>query len=242
MLRLILIGCMLFPVAAYPHNSPIEDHILVLFVTNTVDEQVDDLTITCAGDCSQSSAVQGKVRIKLPPQTRPGDWVSLQIIKRQDGRARGADWALISPWDNRVMVPSFENKADNAVPVVVARRGDKQILSSGKAVEALANRVLSGVTPKLDQQISDEERRMVLKLQAEAVGLTPEEVDRAIREAGAKTKDLNLQAKAALYEKRFGIRKKPTRSMLTTPSFTASRFMDRANTAKPWKSFKRPIH
>src|SRR5882672_11330161 len=146
MLRLILIGCMLVTAATHPINFPVEDHILALFVTNTSDEQVNDITITCAGDCSQSSAVQGKVRIKLPPQTRPGDWVNLQIIKHERGRARGADWALISPWDNRVMVPSFENKADNAVPVVVARRGDKQILSSGEPLEAIANRVLSGVT------------------------------------------------------------------------------------------------
>src|SRR5215470_2466894 len=199
MFRSILLGCLAFFAALRPFNLPVEEHILVLFVTNTAEEQVNDITVTCKGDCSQTSAAQGKVRLKLPPQTHPGEWVTLQIIKR----AAGKDWVLISPWDSRVIIPSFENKADNAVPVVVARKGDKQMLSSSRAIEALVARVLKEVAPKLDKQISDEERQLVLKLQAEGVGLMPEEVDAAIREWAKKVQDPYQQGLAALYEKNY---------------------------------------
>src|SRR5262249_38058816 len=210
MFRAIHIGGLLFLAALGLYGSPVEEHILVLFVTDTAQEQVSNITITCNGDCSQANAVQGKVRLKLPPQTRPGEWVTLQVIKR----ASGTDWVMISPWDSRVIVPSFENKADNAVPIVVARKGDKQILSSSKAIETLVARVLKEVVPKLDKQISDEERRLVLKLQAEVVGLTPEEVDRAIREWGNKAQDLYQQGLAALYEKNY-----PESTKLLTQSY-----------------------
>src|SRR5262249_55203372 len=126
----------------------------------------------------------------------------------------GRDWILISPWDSRVIIPSFENKADNAVPVVVARKGDKQMLSSSKAIETLVARVLKEVVPKLDKQISDEERRLVLQPQAEVVGLTPEAVDAAIREWGKKAQDPYQQGLAALYEKNY-----PESTKLLTQSF-----------------------
>src|SRR5205085_6075662 len=69
--------------------------------------------------------------------------------------------------------------------------------------EAMTARVLKEVTPKLDRQISDEERKPVLKQQAEAVGLKPEEVDQAIREWGKTVTDPYRQGLAALYEKNF---------------------------------------
>src|SRR5262249_48322300 len=199
MFRAILLGCPLFFAALRLFSLPVEEHILTLFVTNTAEEQVSDITVTCKGDCPQTSAAQGKVRLKLPPETRPGEWVTLQIIKR----AGGADWVLISPWDSRVIIPSFENKADNAVPVVVARKGDKHMLSNSKAIETLVARVLKEIVPKLDKQISDEERRLALKLQAEGVGLTPEEVDAAIRAWSKKVQDPYQQGLAALYEKNY---------------------------------------
>src|SRR5262245_57167990 len=97
---------------ACPLWPALEEHILVLFVTDTAEEPVNNIVLTCKGDCSQTGAVQGKVRLKLPPQTRPGEWVTLQIVKRPGD----PDWVLISPWDGRIIVPSFENKADNALP------------------------------------------------------------------------------------------------------------------------------
>ncbi len=192
----------------HPHSPALEEGYLVLFVTNTKEEPVSNIAITCKGDCSEALAIRGRVRLKLPAQTRPGEWVTLQIAKRSGG----LDWVLISPWHSRTIVPLFDNKADNAVPVVVARRGDKQMLTSGKALEAITARILNEVNQ--NREISDKERKLVLIHQAEAVGLTPEEVDRAIRERASKARDPYQRALAALYEKNF-----PKATELLTQSY-----------------------
>src|SRR5262245_23878037 len=163
MFEAIRIGCLLFFSLSHPSISPLEEGIIVLYVANTTDEPVSNITLTCKGDCSQQSAAQGKIRLRLPPQTRHGESVTLQIVKRSGG----VDWVLISPWDGRAVVPAFDNKADNFVSVVVARKGDRDMLRSGKAVDAVAVRVINAVTPKFDQQISVEERQLVLKQQAD---------------------------------------------------------------------------
>ena len=82
MFRAVWIGCLLLLAAGPASGAIIEEHILVLSVTNTTEEPVNNIIMTCKGDCSQTSAIQGKVRIKLPPQTRPGEWVTLQFINR----------------------------------------------------------------------------------------------------------------------------------------------------------------
>src|SRR5205085_8396145 len=91
--------------------------------------------------------------------------------------------------------------------------------------EAMTARVLKEVTPKLDRQISDEERKLVLKQQAEAVGLKPEEVDQAIRAWGKTATDPYQQGLAALYEKNF-----PKAEQLLTQSYQKrkSAFQDAA--------------
>jgi tetratricopeptide (TPR) repeat protein len=210
MFEAIRIGCLLFFSFSHPSAFPLEEGILVLYVANTADEPVNNITLTCKGDCSQQSAAQGKIRLKLPPQTRPGESVTLQIVKSSGG----VDWVLISPWDGRAVVPAFDNKADSFVSVVVARKGDKDMLRSGKAVESVAVRVINAVTPKLKRQISVKERELVLKQQADALGLKPEEVDQAIRDLGRKNKDPYKQGLAALYEKNFA-----TATKLLTQSY-----------------------
>src|ERR1051326_5702590 len=193
MFRALLSGSLLLLTFIYPYWSLPEEGYLVLSVTNTAGEPIDNIAITCTGDCAEASSVKGRVRLKLPPQTRSGEWVTLKIVNRSD-----SDWVLISPWDSRVLIPSFDNKADNAIPVVVARRGDKEILSSSKALEAIAKRVLTEVTPKLNE-ISVEERNKVLEQQAKAVGLTPAEVDQAIREWKERATDPDQRQLAERY-------------------------------------------
>ncbi len=188
-----------------------EDGILALYVTDTTDKPVSNVAFTCTGDCSTATSVQGKVRLKLPPQTRPGDWVTLKIVKVSTS---GPDFIMISPWDYRVVVPSFDNKADNAHSVRVGRRGDRTMLSDPKFAETMAARTINSLGQKLDRQISDEERRMVLQQQAESVGLTPEELDTAIRELGKKSTDPYQQGLTALYEKNY-----PKSTELLTQSY-----------------------
>src|SRR5271165_6198681 len=49
----------------------------------------------------------GKARIRLAPQTTENSWVSLQILKSPPG----ANLMMVSPWDYKERVPSFENEA-----------------------------------------------------------------------------------------------------------------------------------
>ncbi len=119
--------------------------------------------------------VDGGARIVLPPQTRPGERVPLKVL--------GGEWVIFSPWDARVQVPPFEEKADNVVLVVVGRRRQKELLQSGDVLQALARRVLTAIEG-LEQsrgETTEAMRRGVLAEQADAFGLTAEEVDRALR-------------------------------------------------------------
>jgi tetratricopeptide (TPR) repeat protein len=79
-------------------------------------------------------------------------------------------------------------------------------LSDGKAIEAIMAKVLKEGDPKQSRgtiETTDEGRSLGLAMQAEVLGLTPEEIDRAIREWGRKTEDRYLQGLAALYEKNY---------------------------------------
>ncbi len=188
--------CVLLAVVVCSTLLLAEEGILVLSVTNTTDEAISNVTLKCKGDAPPGwSDRNGAARLKLPFGARPGSSVVLQIL--------AGDWALISPWDGRVVVPPFDNNPQNFVTVVVARKGDKQMLASAKAVEAMASRVVKEVGSKLDKQLSDEERRLVLEQQAREFGLTPEEVDRAIREWSKKVTDPYQKGLAELYQKNY---------------------------------------
>src|ERR1700720_3565487 len=76
----------------------------------------------------------GKARIPLAKQTKENSWVSLQILKSPPGR----DLVMVSPWDYRSGVPSFENESENFVEVVLVQRGDRAALESGTVLASLA--------------------------------------------------------------------------------------------------------
>lgn len=190
---------------------PAEEGILELRMTDVKGQTVRNVGVTCGERCATAySDDAGRARLKLPPEKRSDDWVFLQMMK-----SSGApDWVLISPWDYRLNVPSFANKPDNIAVVTIARKGDRQLLSSGRAVETLTARIVKELKVKLERQVSDEERRLVLKTQAEAFGLTPQEVDQAIREWGRKAEDPYQQGLAALYEQNY-----PKATELLTKSY-----------------------
>lgn len=188
--------CVLLAVVVCSTLLLAEEGFLVLSVANTGDEAIANVTLKCKGDAPPAASDRnGTARMKLPAGTRPGNSVMLQVT--------AGDWVMISPWDGRVIVPPFDNNPQNFVSIVIARKSDKQMLASAKAVEAMASRVLKEVGSKLDKQLSDEERRQVLEAQAREFGLTPEEVDRAIREWSRKVTDLYQQGLAELYQKNY---------------------------------------
>ncbi len=195
-MRKLIWTCSLVVTLAFASTLWAEEGILVLSVTNTTEEAIANVTLKCKGDAPPTvSDRNGTARLKLPLGSLPGNPVVLQVS--------GGDWVLISPWDGRVIVPPFVNTPQNFVTVVIAKKSDKQMLASAKAVEAMAARVVREVGAKLDKQLSDEERRLVLEAQAREFGLTPEEVDRAIREWSRKVTDAYQQGLAELYQQNY---------------------------------------
>jgi len=125
---------------------------------------------------------RGLARIRLAPQTKPGTWVTLEVS--------GGNYAFVSPWNRKVLIPPFENESENFVTVYLTARGDREALESGKLAVALAAKFNAALKPKLkDERTTEEERKAALVEVARSFGLTPEEVDRAIREWGKRAVD-----------------------------------------------------
>src|SRR5262245_44529313 len=84
---------------------------------------------------------------------------------------------------------------------VIIQKDKSRILSDSKVIETTAARVLKEENPKLGRHVTEEERRLMLTIQAEAVRATPDEIDRAIREWGRNARGPFRQGLAALYER-----------------------------------------
>lgn len=180
-----------------------EDGVLVVHITDTEDRPLSGIVMSPKGDGSVSPPADraGRTRIRLPPSARPGRWVSLQVVGRQ---ADNDVWVFISPWDSRVIVPSFDNETENFVSVVLAKRSDKVLLENGRAISAITKSILNELASKpTEKRITDEDRRAVLKEQANKYGLMPEQIDRAIRAWGENTKDPFERGLAALYARKY---------------------------------------
>ena len=148
------------------------------------------------GTAEQAADVAGKIRIKLASSTRPGDEVELIIVKAPQ------DLVFISPWNQRVTVPCFDNNTRCVAKVVLAERGSRMLLEYPPAQSAMAARVNATNTTWLGRNQSvEEQRRKSLAEVAGAYGYTPEEVDRAIRSLRNQTSDPYQLGQVALYER-----------------------------------------
>jgi tetratricopeptide (TPR) repeat protein len=180
-----------------------EEGVMVIHATNAEDEPVAGVVLSNKGDGTRSAPTDGAgvTRMDLSKATKPGDWVHLQMMKGTEGNE---NWILISPWDGRVQVPLFDNKADRFVSVVVAQRFDKRLLANTKALSAMAAAAVSELGPKATgETITEEQRPAVLEDIAKRYGLGSEEVDKAIRAWGEKAKDPYEKGLAALYERNY---------------------------------------
>lgn len=180
-----------------------EEGMLVLHVANTADQPLAGVVLSTKGDGSTGPPTDraGKTRLRLAPKTQPGHWVSLQLVTGPRGKV---GLVFISPWNARVMVPSFKNESENFAPIVLTKRGDRALLENPKALEAMAAGILEKLAPKsVSEKLTDEQRRMVLTEQAEAYGLEPDKVDRALRALGHTTNDPYQKGLAALYVKNY---------------------------------------
>ena len=114
-----------------------ETGILVLHVKDVQERPVARLQIGVVGDGgSDVTDPKGKARIKLAAQTKEKSWVSLQVENSPPGK----DLVMVSPWDRRALVPSFENESDNFVEIVVIERRERAALESGTVSVTLSSR------------------------------------------------------------------------------------------------------
>ena len=178
-----------------------ESGYLVLHVKDVQQHPVAGVQIGVEGDGgSATTDPKGKARIKLAPQTKEKSWVSLQIEKSPPDK----DWVMVSPWERRTLVPSFENESDNFVEVVVVQRGDRAALESGTVLKAAVSQINKANAPKsADKQAAPENPKANLEAVAKQFGLSPEDLDKAIKAWGAKTTDPYEAGLAALYARNY---------------------------------------
>jgi len=181
-----------------------EQGILTVHVKDVQGRPVQGLEIGTEGDGSSAITDRaGVARLRLAPHTRSGTSLSLQIVTPLAGK----DLVIISPWDNRIRVPPFENGSDNFEAVVVADRGDRAILENGTALTAIVSKINRANSTSLPKDKTKTEQRRVLAEVSKVFGLTPDEVDEAIRAWGRRTADPSQQELATTYEKTYPILK-----------------------------------
>jgi len=141
----------------------------------------------------------GKALLALTKDTSENDWISLQIMHSPPGK----DIAMLSPYDNRVLVPSFKNKAENFVRVVVIQRGDLGMLQNGTVMKEFAERINKATTIARSADKSPLPQEDPRAAVAKQFGIGADEVDKAIRAWGATTTDPYDVGLAALYERNY---------------------------------------
>jgi|KBSMisStaDraftv2_1062788.scaffolds.fasta_scaffold515865_2 hypothetical protein len=142
----------------------------------------------------------GAIRLKLASNTRPGDVVMLELMAVPKNR----DLVIISPWDKWAHVPPFEEEPKNFVPVVLVQRGDRACLESPPCLRAAAEQIKRADIPTRTQDLNQNERaKEALATVSKTFGLSPDEIDSAIRAWGEKTEDPYDKGLAALYGKNY---------------------------------------
>jgi tetratricopeptide (TPR) repeat protein len=148
------------------------------------------------GGGSKVTGDDGKALLPLSKDTEENGWVSLQILHSPPGK----DFVIL-PSDRLV---SFKNKADSFVKVGVIERGDLAALRDRTVLRALVEEINKANTPKsADKQAAPENPRANLEAVAKQYGLSPEDLDKAIKAWGAKPTDTYEAGLAALYARNY---------------------------------------
>jgi tetratricopeptide (TPR) repeat protein len=181
-----------------------ETGFLVVHVNDVQKRPIIGLEIQeIAGLGDDRSAVtdqRGKARIRMAPTVKESSWVSLKILKSPPGM----NWMIVSPWDYKSQVPSFENEAENFVEVVVVQHGERAALEQGMVLKALVQQINKANAPKSGgKQAAPPDPKVNLEAVAKQYGYTPEEVDKAIRAWGVTATDPYDVGVAALYERAY---------------------------------------
>ncbi len=178
-----------------------ETGFLVVHVEDVQRRPVVGLQIALDGEGGSPAftADRGTARIALAKDTKANTWVSLQILKSPAGK----DYVMVSPWDYRAQVPSFENETENFVKVVVVQRGDRAALENGSVLAALTAKINKANAPKTADKQTVEDPKANLDAVAKQYGLSSEDLDKHIRAWGSKTTDPYDVGLAALYARNY---------------------------------------
>lgn len=180
-----------------------EAGILVVRVEDAKQRLISGMEIGVKGDGGTAvTGGDGKARIPLAKQTKEKGWVVLQIVRSPSGR----DFQMVSPWDNRTVVPSFENESENLVVVVVVQRGDRAALESSAVLASLTGQIIkANALETTDKPTVQEVSKAKLAAVAKQYGLTPDDLDQAIGAWGARAKanDPFQMGLAAMYQRNY---------------------------------------
>jgi hypothetical protein len=126
-------GLILSPTLAHAEKG-----VLVVVLAYASDSPAGGVHIGTRGDGGEAmSDHNGKARIRLAPQTRVGQSVTLWLLPSP------SSLVLLAPYLGKTSVPSFENESDNYVSALVVTRGDRQMLENAAVLAAgaaIANR------------------------------------------------------------------------------------------------------
>jgi tetratricopeptide (TPR) repeat protein len=169
-------------------------------VENVQGNPVRNLQIGIENGVSVLTKESGLVQLTLSTNSAPNDWITIQLVHSPPGQ----DLAIVSPWDYRAQIPSFADKPENYLRVIVVQRGDRAALQSGAILAALAAKINKANAPKsTNPKESPPDPKEALLAVAKLYGLTPDDIDSAIRAWGAKTTDPYEAGLAALYERNY---------------------------------------
>ena len=169
--------------------------ILVVQVSDLKGAPIPRVQLATKGDGSigPPTDAAGRTRISLAAQTRPQTIVALTIVSAPK------DLVFISPWDNQVRIPPFENESQNFASVVLADRTDRALLENGKVVVSVVSKLNLLTAPKDASNQPAERRADALSQTAAALGVQPSQLDTAIRAYGPRATDPYDKGMVALY-------------------------------------------
>ena len=133
---------------------------------------------------SGGSGDDGKVKLPIGGGTRENDLISLTILHSPSG----SDFVIMSPDEGRDRVPPFDDKPDSFMSVLVIERGDRSALEKRGVVSELAKQIdrkRSTRTESASGALGDS--KVGLADVAKAYGLSPTQLDRAIRAFNERT-------------------------------------------------------
>lgn len=173
-----------------------EQGVLAIKVSDTRNQPLKNVVVkpTGPGNLSTPTDTFGLTRMTLLPQTHAKDVLEIDIASPRN------KFVFISPWDQRLIVPSFENAPANFVTVTLGVPGDRDLLSNDSALRAMASKVVRLLASTGDHEATPELRTAALLQVATFFGMDANDVDQSIRRWGTRIQDPYDKGIAALYE------------------------------------------